>query len=78
MKVTINFNDNLNEPPRIKINGKSISMLHDIHFDWNTKTSRKDTAARFSISYWEKRNERTPVLRTNEVYTSEMLGKNFA
>ncbi|MGI1803860.1 hypothetical protein ACRPK0_09675 [Limosilactobacillus reuteri] len=78
MKVTINFNDNLNEPPHIKINGKSISMLHDVHFDWNTKTSRKDTAARFSISYWEKRNERTPVLRTNEVYTSEMLGKNFA
>ena len=78
MEVVISFNDNLSGTPNIKIKGKSISMLHDIHFDWNTKTSNKDTAARFSISYWEKRNDRTPVLRTNEVYTSEMLGKNLA
>ncbi|MCD7135997.1 hypothetical protein LTY62_01890 [Limosilactobacillus balticus] len=78
MEVVISFNDNLSGTPHIKINGKSISMLHDIHFDWNTKTSNKNTAARFSISYWEKQNECTPVLRTNEVYTSEMLGKNFA
>lgn len=33
MEVVISFNDNLSGTPHIKINGKSISMLHDIHFD---------------------------------------------
>ena len=77
MEVTISFNDDLNEPPYVKINGEKVSMLHDIHFDWNTKTSHKELAARFSISYWEKAKHHVPALRTNEVYTAEMLGKHF-
>ncbi len=73
-RVEISFDEeNIQRVPIIKINGKKIKILHDVHFDWNTKTSSKGTAARSSVSYWNESGN----LVTKENYTAQMLGNHY-
>lgn len=73
-KVRIIIDDEkINDKPTVLIDNKEVRLLHDIHFDWNTKTGKKDTSARLSISYWNMNHN----LITKESYTSAFLGNNF-
>ena len=73
-KVQITFDsENISKPPHVKVDGKPVEFLHNISFDWNTRTIEKDTIAGFVISRWNENQN----LITEEAYTSEFLGKDF-
>ena len=50
-KVQITFDsENISKPPHVKVDGKPVEFLHNISFDWNTRTIEKDTIAGSLIS----------------------------
>ena len=50
-KVQITFDsENISKPPHVKVDGKPVELLHNISFDWNTRTIEKDTIAGSLIS----------------------------
>ena len=63
---------NPNEPPIIKLNGKRIKGIIELHYNYDTKTHVSQGQHNFTVKYHDEEAVATRTVSINKVWEGEM------